>query len=91
MKALPPAPAAHYLLKFVWIETKLQDRSLKEVVREAGIAYSQVRRSMQAKNDLRLSSIEALLNALGYTMKPVIYEPNSTPAARAHLPQRRVQ
>src|SRR5580765_3032271 len=73
-RAIPPAPSAHRLLKFVYLELRVINRSLRWLADESGVSYNTVQQAMQAKTNISLASAEAILNALGYTMKPTPLE-----------------
>lgn len=78
--AKPPAENAHPLLKFIYQELKIEDRSLRSLCSEAGVSYNTVKQALQNCSNISLRSTEDLLNVLGYTMKPTSLIARGQPA-----------
>ena len=68
--AKPPAARAHNLLKFAYLHMRLEGLPLRRTCERAGISYRTAKDALQGKSNISLASTEALLNALGYTIKP---------------------
>lgn len=70
-RALPPSPSVHHLFKFIHQELVIEQRSLAELAKTAGISYNTVKSAFRGRrSNISLASVEALMNALGYTIKP---------------------
>ncbi len=68
-KALPPSPATHHLLQFLHQELIVQQKSLLWLAERSGVSYNTLKKALQNKSNISLWSVEAALNALGYTTK----------------------
>ncbi len=85
--ALRPAPGAHYLMGFIWTHAALSGKSLDLICQKAGVAYSTVKRAFRGEGHMGLDNLEALLNELGYTLKPTpLPEPKDRPATPDRIP-----
>lgn len=70
------SPSAHHLVKFIHQEAQVQDRSFSDVARGAGLNPSSLQHifyrypsGQKRRRGVTIDSIEACLNALGYTTK----------------------
>lgn len=69
-QAKHPAHRAHYLLKFCYVQLKAENISLIQAAKDSGVSYNTLKDAMQGKSNISLGSMEALMNYLGYSMKP---------------------
>lgn len=65
-----PDPHIHRLLKFIHEIIIVENRSIPELCKQAGVSQRSLRRMWAGEADPYLNNVEALLNALGYTIKP---------------------
>lgn len=72
--AKPPAIRAHHLLKFIYLQLKVEGKSLRALSTGSGVSYNTLKEALQGRSSISLASVEAALNWLGYTMKPTILE-----------------
>lgn len=70
MKAKAPAPNAHPLLKFAHSHMRIRGVSMAQAARDSGVSYNTIKEAMQGRSNISLASAEALLNYLGYSIKP---------------------
>jgi hypothetical protein len=73
--AKKPADRAHPFLKFLYLQMKVEGVSLRATCEKAGVSYNTAKDAMQGRSNISLASTEALLNTIGYSMKPTpLYE-----------------
>lgn len=68
-RKLPP-PHVHQLFHFIYAECAIENVYLNDLCKKAGISYQTFKEAAQGRRGMSLGIMEALLNALGYTMKP---------------------
>lgn len=72
----PPKPGVHRLVRFIYETIILEHRTFGDVAKEAGVHHNMLRLIFDG-NDISLTSLEAILNSLGYTIKPTpLVEPD---------------
>lgn len=74
MRAKPPVQGAHHLLKFIYLQAKMQDMSARQLCEKAGVSYNTYKDAKNCNSNISLLSVEALLNTLGFTMKATHFE-----------------
>ncbi len=77
----PPAPAAHPLVHFLWVQMRAEDISRDELERRAGLGQGALRlwwypartvrkSGRQPKGGILINNLEAALGVFGYSLKP---------------------
>lgn len=69
-----PAPRVHYMLKFIRHQAVEQKMPIDELCKRAGVSHECFRRALRGKSDILLGNMTALLNTVGYEMRPVARE-----------------
>jgi hypothetical protein len=62
------------MVKFIWVQMRIQNFTIKELCKRSGVSYSCFKKGRAGRASTTIDNIEALLNVLGYTMKPVVLE-----------------
>lgn len=68
--ATQPVNSAHHMMKFIDLQLRVEGKSMVWLSKQSGVSYTCIKRSMNSKRSMNIRSVEALLNTLGYTMKP---------------------
>lgn len=70
MKAKPPSRLAHPLLRFAYLHLKINNTSLAKAAKDTGLSYNTLKEAMQGRSNISLASAEALMNYIGFSIKP---------------------
>ena len=65
-----PVQRTHHLAKFIYLQLRIEKKSLAWLAETSGVSYSSIKRAMSGRSDIYLLNVEAMLNTLGYTIKP---------------------
>jgi len=65
-----PSPRTHYMLKFVRHKAVELKIPMEELAKRSGVSHECIRRAMRGKSDMLLGNMTALLNTVGYEMRP---------------------
>lgn len=67
----PPANdrGVHPIVRWIWLEMNHQHASQEDVAERAGVSSSAMRKWRQGINSPKLVDIEAVVNALGYSIQ----------------------
>lgn len=68
-KAKEPSAKSHPLMKFFHLHLRVENVSLAEACRRAGVSYNTAKEALQGRSNISLASTEALLNVFGYSVK----------------------
>ena len=74
MKRKPPSPRAHHLFAWIYPHCELEGIAFNDLCDKAGVNRDTFRNAKNGTSSMSIDSVEALMNALGYTMKPSALE-----------------